>query len=142
MQISQFIIGITFAALHLFVTYTVPVSPSETVLNTVKSAVENVASMASSVYDGPVSTATMAGTAAWIKKMLLRAAGEEGLAENSLNNHGELFGPEADSIENNRQQYEQHQASSRPSWETIPCIDTTGQAFAIWLNLAYLAPLT
>ncbi|QDS77665.1 hypothetical protein FKW77_003145 [Venturia effusa] len=142
MQITQFIIGITFASMHLFVTYTVPVSATETVLNTVKSAVEGAASMASSVYDGPVSTATMAGTAAWFKKMLLRAAGEEGLAENSLNSHGELFGPEADSIEKNRQQYEQHQASSRPSWETVPCIDTTGQAFAIWLNLAYLAPLT
>ncbi|KAE9988678.1 hypothetical protein EG328_008695 [Venturia inaequalis] len=142
MQISQFIIGITFAAMHLFVTYTVPVSSTETVLNTVKSAAEGVASMASSVYDGPVSTATMAGTAAWFKKMLLRAAGEEGLAENSLNSHGELFGPEAAGIENNRQQYEQHQRSSRPSWETVSCIDTTGQAFAIWLNVAYLAPLT
>ncbi|TLD27756.1 hypothetical protein E2P81_ATG11044 [Venturia nashicola] len=142
MQISQFIIGITFASMHLFVTYTVPVSATETVLNTVKSAVESAASVASSVYDGPVSTATMAGTAAWFKKMLLRAAGEEGLAENSLNSRGELFGPEADSIENNRQQYEQHQRSSRPTWETIPCIDTTGQAFAVWLNLAYLAPLT
>jgi hypothetical protein len=138
MQISQFIIGITFAGMHLFVIYTVPVSTTETVANSVKSAVEGVASVASSVFDGPASTATMAGTAAWFKKMLFRAAGEEGLAENSLNSHGELFGPEADSIENHRRQ----QTTSRPSYETVPCIDTTGQAFAIWLNLAYLAPLT
>jgi hypothetical protein len=134
MQILQFIIGITFAAMHLFVTYTVPVSASYTV----KSAIDAASSVVSSVFDGPAATATMAGTAAWFKKILFRAAGEEGLAENSLNSRGELFGPEADSIESNRQATR----GSRPSYETIPCIDTSGQAFAIWLNLAYLAPLT
>jgi hypothetical protein len=133
MQISQFIIGITFAAMHLFVTYTVPISTSYTV----KSAVDAASSVVSSAFDGPAATATMAGTAAWFKKILFRAAGEEGLAENSLNSRGELFGPEADSIENIRKE-----TRFRPSYETVPCIDTTGQAFAIWLNLAYLAPLT
>jgi hypothetical protein len=27
-------------------------------------------------------------------------------------------------------------------YRTIPCIDTSGQTFAIWLNVLYLAPLT
>ena len=30
----------------------------------------------------------------------------------------------------------------RTEFQTVPCIDTSGQTFAIWLNVLYLTPLT
>jgi hypothetical protein len=129
LQISQFIIGITFAALHLFVSYSIPVKVPYTVIENVTSAASSISSAASAV--------TTAGLAAWLKKAALRAAGEEGLAENITNEKGELFGPEARGPALNR-----GETLFRTQYETIPCIDTNGQAFAIWLNVAYLAPLT
>jgi hypothetical protein len=133
LQISQFIIGITFAALHLFVTYSVPVQVPYTLANAATSAVSNAASSVSSA----ASAATSIGIAAWLKKAAFRAAGEEGLAENVRNEKGDLFGPDARAPALNR-----GETLFRTQYETISCIDTSGQAFAIWLNLAYLAPLT
>jgi hypothetical protein len=133
MQISQFIIGITFAALHLFVTYSIPVQMPYTVTHAVSSA----ASSASSAVSSAASAAATAGLAAWLKKAALRMAGEEGLAENVHNDKGELFGPET-----RAPALQRGETLFRTQYQTIPCIDTSGQAFAIWLNLAYLAPLT
>jgi hypothetical protein len=133
MQISQFIIGITFAALHLFVTYSVPVQMPYTITHAISSA----ASSATSAVSSAASAAATAGLAAWLKKAAFRMAGEEGLAENVQNENGELFGPEARAPALHR-----GETLWRTQYETVPCIDTSGQAFAIWLNLAYLAPLT
>lgn len=70
-----------------------------------------------------VATAT-AETAAvsWLKKLAFRAAGAEGVAENV---GGAVVSP--------RSGYTQ---------EMVTCMNTTGQAFAIWLNVIYLLPLT
>lgn len=133
LQISQFIIGITFAGLHLFVAYSVPVQVPYTVMQSVSS----VASAASSAVSSAGSAVATAGVVSWLKKAAFRAAGEEGLAEKVHNEKGELFGPEARAPALNR-----GETLYRTQYETIPCIDTNGQAFAIWLNLAYLAPLT
>ena len=61
-----------------------------------------------------------AGVVPWLKKLAFRAAGAEGIAEN--------VGASAP-----RSGYTQHMST---------CMDTTGQAFAIWLNVSYLLPLT
>ena len=139
MQIAQFVIGFTFAALHLFISYSVPVSTPYQVASSVNSGVSAVSSAASSVLSNPAAaTAATAGAAAFLKKLVLRAAGEEGLAENVRNEQGQLFGPEArhliDSVT--------EETRWRDEYQTIPCIDTTGEAFAVWLNLIYLLPLT
>jgi hypothetical protein len=142
MQISQFLIGITFAALHLFVTYDIPITKAEAVSKTL----DQMASSAMAGISSAAATASSAGIAAWLKQAALRAAGEEGLAENVL-------APPASVVARRAQQaYQSQQANAPPSqnqqstytsgYETVPCIDTSGQSFAVWLNLVYLFPLT
>lgn len=63
-----------------------------------------------------------AGPGSWVKKLAFRAAGAEGIAENV---GGVMAAP--------RTGYTQ---------DMVTCMDTTGQAFAIWLNVTYLLPLT
>jgi hypothetical protein len=67
---------------------------------------------------------TETGTLPWLKKLAFRAAGAEGIAENVG-----TFG----SAPVQQSGYAQ---------EMVTCMDTTGQAFAIWLNVSYLLPLT
>lgn len=142
MQISQFLIGITFAALHLFVTYDIPITKAEAVSKTL----DQMASSAMAGISSAAATASSAGIAAWLKQAALRAAGEEGLAENVL-------APPASVVARRAQQAYQSQQANAPAsqnqqstyttgYETVPCIDTSGQSFAVWLNLVYLFPLT
>lgn len=69
--------------------------------------------------------------------MLFRAAGQEGLAENVRDDSGNIFGPEAGNTVETREE-----TRWRDEYVKVPCIDTTGQSFAIWLNVIYLMPLT
>ncbi|CAI7638219.1 unnamed protein product [Penicillium manginii] len=67
-------------------------------------------------------TAVEAGVLPYLKKLAFRAAGAEGIAENV---GGAVPAPQTG--------YTQ---------QMVTCMDTTGQAFAIWLNVSYLLPLT
>lgn len=75
---------------HLFIAYSVPVSvpysfdPS--------SGISAATSSATSAFASATATA---GIGSWLKKVALRAAGEEGLAENVRNLAGETFGIDA-----------------------------------------------
>ncbi|KAK4981345.1 hypothetical protein LTR66_010064 [Elasticomyces elasticus] len=141
LQIMQFVFGASYAAAHLFVSYTVPVStPYE-----IKTLIEHVVSSASSVLADPTSAvsslaaaATTAGSIPWLKKMALRAAGAEGLAENVHDERGKLITPHVQEV---TERYHT-ETRYRDDYRTVHCIDTTGAAFAICLNLIYLAPLT
>lgn len=84
-------------------------------------------------------TAT-ANVGEWLKKMALRAAGEEGLAENVRNSQGETFG--IDAVHAKEAEKAREETRYRNEYQTIHCTDTSGQAFAILLNVFYLAPLT
>ncbi|KAB2577583.1 putative fatty acid elongation protein 3 [Lasiodiplodia theobromae] len=137
MQIAQFVIGANFAALHLFVSYTVPVSTPYTLVHTVTSAAAEAASAVSSSATSVAAVAGATGLGSVIKKMLLRAAGEEGLAENVRDDSGNIFGAEAGNTAATREEIKW-----RDEYVRVPCIDTTGQSFAIWLNVIYLMPLT
>ena len=86
------------------------------------------------------SATASAGFSSWLKKAALRAAGEEGLAENVRNNQGETFG--VDAIHAAEVEKAQEEIRYRTEYQTINCLDTSGQAFAILLNALYLAPLT
>ncbi|KAK7543849.1 GNS1/SUR4 family-domain-containing protein [Phyllosticta citricarpa] len=139
MQIAQFLVGASFAMLHLFVAYTIPVSTPHTVIHKVTAAVESLASEASAaaVSAGSVAAAG-ANWAPTFKKILLRAVGEEGLAENVRDDAGSVLsgGAAARGVE----------VIEETKWKNeyvkVNCIDTTGQSFAIWLNVIYLMPLT
>ncbi|GAM87468.1 hypothetical protein ANO11243_054930 [Dothideomycetidae sp. 11243] len=143
MQIMQFVVGSTLAAFHLFIRYDIPVNTAYTVITPIASAASAASSVVSSLVNDPPSVTSLVASAASavsaataspslaavIKRLLLRAAGGEGAAENvrDSSNHIALAGEET---------------RYRTSYATVDCIDTTGQSFAIWLNLIYLAPLT
>ncbi|EON62199.1 hypothetical protein W97_01419 [Coniosporium apollinis CBS 100218] len=138
MQIAQFVIGTLFAASHLFVSYTVPISTPYTVVTKVRELVTSIASAASSAVSDVAHATASAGVAGLLKKIALRAAGEEGLAENVRNSQGQVFGADAERYIDT----ERHDTRYRNEYQRVDCINTSGQAFAIWLNLIYLLPLT
>ena len=138
MQIAQFVVGASFAAAHLFISYTIPVSTPYTLFKTISSTASATSSVASSAISQAMIATATANVGAFLKKLAYRAAGEEGLAENVRNNQGQVFGPEAERVVEAIQQ----ETKYRNEYQEVPCIDTTGQSFAIWLNIIYLLPLT
>ncbi|RMZ83821.1 hypothetical protein DV737_g1419, partial [Chaetothyriales sp. CBS 132003] len=145
MQITQFVVGVIFALAHLFVAYQLPVTvPYVAKLGTVVSsaALSAVSALPLEASAGKsIATASAsAGTAAWLKKAALRAAGREGLAENVLTQKGQGFGHEV--AEALHQVVFTEETRFRTELQWTNCLDTSGQAFAILLNCAYLAPLT
>jgi len=113
MQITQFVLGTNMAAAYLFVEYTLPYPVGSTALRHL-----------SKVAPAVVTATAEAGVVPWLKKLALRAAGAEGIAENVGSTGAAPI------------------ASSGYTQEMVTCMDTTGQAFAIWLNVTYLLPLT
>jgi hypothetical protein len=152
MQISQFLIGITFALMHLFVIYSVPVSVPYSVTETIKASASSVSSAVASAmseYSSETSSAIAAATGTgivnFIKKAALRAAGEEGMAARvgtasaAIQTPGSVSPPD---VNINLRDAVKENTKFRTQYTFVPCIDTNGQAFAIWLNVFYLAPLT
>lgn len=138
MQITQFVVGASFAFLHLFVAYQIPVSVPY-LYNVAPKIASMVASDASSAASSVVASAT-ADTGALLKKLALRAAGYEGLAENvGLANPSASAGVEAAIPQEYLAQAEQRY---KDELQWVHCLDTSGQVFAILLNCVYLAPLT
>jgi hypothetical protein len=150
-QIAQFIWGASYAAIHLFIQYDIPIATPYKVLATVSSvaasatsAVASASSEVSKIVESPAAPSV----GALIKKFLLRAAGEEGIAERVGIPHDNK--PVSQHIEERMAQVSQHAVPAGPTYETkwrtewtkVNCIDTSGEAFAIYLNLFYLFPLT
>ncbi|KAF3891932.1 Elongation of fatty acids protein [Trichophyton interdigitale] len=126
MQIAQFVIGTLLAAAHLFISYSVPVQESHPVA--LQPLTETIPSQDTT------------GLLPWLKKLAFRAAGADGVAANVLSANRTLFGADgshaAHALVNHRELRKQTLQAR------VPCINTSGQAFAIWLNLVYLLPLT
>ncbi|KAF2461899.1 GNS1/SUR4 family-domain-containing protein [Lineolata rhizophorae] len=150
MQITQFLVGASFAALHLFVSYTVPVVSARAVIARTFSAA--IASASKGLHDHASAAADV------LMRLALRAAGEEGLAasmdgvagaEDALAAAAEAAAtaPLPPHVESAAAKVAAAQAraadgEAKYGWAMEPCVTTSGQAFAIWLNLLYLAPLT
>ena len=138
LQIAQFVVGVTFAFAHLFIAYDIPISVPY-IFSLADNLTSAIPSSVSSAVDVATATAT-AGLSSWLKKAALRAAGNEGPAENVRNEQNETFGVDAyHAIEDLKAREE---IRYRTSPQKIHCTDTSGQAFAILLNCLYLAPLT
>ncbi|KAI9789566.1 MAG: hypothetical protein M1816_005973 [Peltula sp. TS41687] len=146
LQILQFIVGATFAAAHLFIQYSVPVSIPYTVTPSISSVVSAASSVASTAASSVATAASSAGIGQLLRKVALRAAGEEGLAQNvPLKNKDALTMKSETPFEKVREMAHdlvKSEVRYRTEEQMIPCLDTSGQAFAILLNLLYLAPLT
>lgn len=138
MQITQFVVGASFAFLHLFVAYQIPVSVPY-LYNVAPKIASMVASDASSAASSVVASAT-ADTGSLLKKLALRAAGYEGLAENvGLADPSASAGVQA-AIPREYLAQAEHRYKDELQW--VHCLDTSGQVFGILLNCVYLAPLT
>ncbi|KAF3481076.1 uncharacterized protein GIQ15_03835 [Arthroderma uncinatum] len=125
MQIMQFVVGTLLAAVHLFVYYSIPVAVPHPAP---ERAVER-----------PVERADT-GAGPWLKKLAFRAAGAEGVAGNVLNSNGSYFGADGSNTAHAVMDKREVRYSLEP--RTFSCMNTSGQAFAVWLNLVYLLPLT
>lgn len=134
MQITQFLFGASYAAIHLFVKYDIPIATAYSIFHPISSAVAKASSTASSV----VSAVPAETYGAILRRILLRAAGDEGVAENVRDKQGNIIMEKAQEA---IQKYHE-ETRYRTDYTTIDCIDTTGQSFAIWLNILYLFPLT
>ncbi|KAG5979552.1 hypothetical protein E4U55_005034 [Claviceps digitariae] len=121
MQITQFIVGASYAILHSFVTYVVPV----TAIKAAATHMDDVplATAAAAAGDAANPLTAGAGVVNLLKKFILGSAASESVASAAA-----------------------VQKSSSLVTETVyvaqPCIATANETFAIWLNVLYLAPLT
>jgi hypothetical protein len=112
MQITQFLIGASYAMVHSFVSYTVPVTVSR-----VTGAFEAAAHLDSIV---PVAVNAIDS----LKQYIFGAA--------------DVATPGAEPVASPADA----STTTETRYLTQPCIATTGETFAIWLNVVYLAPLT
>lgn len=147
MQIAQFLWGASYAAAHLFIQYDIPVATPYRIASTVKAAVSSVSSAASDAsftISSVIATPTAFAWGAFAKKMVLRGLGEEGIAERVNTHHGQpVFQKMEDKIHKFQEAHDPiYETRWRTDYTKVNCIDTSGEAFAIYLNLLYLAPLT
>lgn len=138
LQIIQMVVGATFAFLHLFVGYTIPVSVPY--VYSLADLTSNLSSDVRSALPSATLASATAGLGSWLKKLAFRAAGEEGLAENVRNEAGELFG--IDALHAASDLKARQEIRYRDETQMIHCTDTSGQVAAILINCLYLAPLT
>lgn len=140
MQITQFVVGASYAFLHLFVAYQIPVGVPY--LFHLGGVASKIVSEAPTEITSTIASAITSGAdyRAWLKKVALRGAGYEGLAENVLNEKGKPFGVDAVHIIGDAIRREETRYRDELQW--VHCLDTSGQVFAILLNCLYLAPLT
>ena len=140
LQISQIVIGATYAFAHLFVAYDIPIEEAYLYVHNLSTALPSSLSAVSETLTSAFTSATAAASfGSWLKKAALRAAGEEGLAENVRNYQGETFG--IDAIHAADVEKAQEEIRYRMSSQRVHCLDTSGQLLAIIMNLLYLAPL-
>ncbi|OAA68249.1 fatty acid elongase [Niveomyces insectorum RCEF 264] len=119
MQITQFLVGASYAMAHSFVSYTVPVSAPTAQTAGAAAPVAPASAGSSSVF------ATLKGFLSGLAAAPGAAASSSGATHGLVNN-----GTAA------------RAGFVGASLRTVPCIVTTGETFAIWLNVLYLAPLT
>jgi hypothetical protein len=115
MQIVQFLFGASYAALHSFVSYTIPIQ------------VSSLATSAAKVASAVATSATDAALDDLSKQGTFQAAGGEEVV-NTAYSHQQ--GSPESAIEHHT------------GYQTVSCINTSGQTFAIWFNVLYLTPLT
>ena len=140
LQIAQIVFGASYAFAHLFVAYDIPIEEAYLYVHNLSTALPSTASAVSSTLSSALTSATTAaGIGSWLKKAALRAAGEEGLAENVRNYQGETFG--IDAVHAAEVERAQEEIRYRMSSSRVDCLDTSGQVLAILMNLVYLAPL-
>src|SRR2546421_6875925 len=116
MQITQFLVGASYAALHPFISYTIrtPVIVQAT------SAVAEAISTVAEAVDTAAAAATAGGIASWIKNAAARVVGEEAAQEKIVTAAPAKVVQEVQWRE-----------------QRVGCVNTSGEVFAITLNVVY-----
>lgn len=117
MQITQFIFGASNTVAHSFFSYTIPV----TVTHSTNVPVDAPSAPADSILP------TVAAGAIDSLKQLIFGAGADVVAP---------------AASGSAKAQTESTLTTETSYITQPCILTTGETFAIWINVLYLAPLT
>lgn len=125
MQITQFVVGATFAMVHSFVTFVAPITSTQVVSE--DSA--PVAATRSAPIDYIIPTAVSALDSL---KQLLFGAAADGAAEAAV----------VAAAQGHNNSNKATTTVTSTAYLAQPCIVTSGETFAIWLNVLYLAPLT
>ncbi|KAH7162674.1 GNS1/SUR4 family-domain-containing protein [Dactylonectria estremocensis] len=117
MQITQFLVGASYAMAHSFVSYSAPVA----VFHTKSTTGDEPAAPSDPIIP------TVAANA--IESLKSYIFGDAGVPTPGAE-------PDTDALRVELLSY------TKIEHTTQPCITTTGETFAIWLNVVYLAPLT
>lgn len=122
--------------------YSEATTEAASLASTASRSATSLAAEASATISALASKA-LADDGLWLKKLLYRAAGREALAEAIRNKDDVLFGPEFDEkLIPRTVEHIVEEVKYRTEYGTVRCLDYEGQAFAIWLNVFYLLPLT
>ncbi|KAJ6446331.1 GNS1/SUR4 membrane protein [Purpureocillium lavendulum] len=113
MQITQFLVGASYAMAHSFVTYIAPI--------TVSSVTSTPVDIPAAPADSVMPSAT--GALDSLKKLIFGAVAKDAAAAVA----GSVKEPAV---------------ATETFYVAQPCIGTANETFAIWLNVLYLAPLT
>lgn len=144
LQIAQFIFGSSYAAAHLFLKYDIPIKSTYKIFHPISSissvASSTISEMSTAVT--AVAASPSASLASRFMRFLYRAAGDEGVAENIRDQQGQYLAPEVRSAVEHVQEKFREETRSRTEYTTIDCVDTSGEVWAILINLFYLLPLT
>ncbi|KAM0520060.1 hypothetical protein ACHAPE_003333 [Trichoderma viride] len=116
MQITQFIVGATFAMVHSFITYVAPITSTHVVA-------EDAPATKSAPIDYIIPTAISALDS--LKNLIFGS-------DNVAHKAAAAASPSAQKMT----------TVTQTSQLALPCIVTSGETFAIWINVLYLAPLT
>ncbi|KAK3313475.1 fatty acid elongase-like protein [Apodospora peruviana] len=113
MQITQFLVGASYAMAHSFVSYYVPA---------IVEVDEKAASDSASAAVNGTTAAIIDGARAYLFGSVTRLTGADGAPSEVVS-----------SVD---------AARSVSGRQAVPCVTGSAQTFAIWLNVLYLAPLT
>lgn len=131
MQITQFLVGASYAMIHSFVSYTVPVATTVIKTATAADATATAADSApTAAADGPAFLDNLKQLVLGVASKVTNAAATSVVSDEvptGVANAVLQFTTSEEIV------YEE---------KIVPSINTQGQTFAIWLNVLYLAPLT
>ncbi len=120
MQIMQFLVGASYAMSHSFISYAVPV-----VIRVAKTTTTAAAAAATAVAAEPTPATILDSVRGWLTNAVSLVTSAAAAQDTATPPAPEAIVEEV--------LYGQ---------QVVPCITTSGETFAIWLNVLYLAPLT
>lgn len=129
LQITQFLVGASYAMIHSFVSYTIPVATTVARTHTASAASTTSASQVTTSESSPAFLDSLKQLVLGVASKVTNAAATSAVVDDAATKANAV--PQFTTVE-----------ETVYANKIVPCIVTSGQTFAIWLNVLYLAPLT